>query len=125
MAAALDLKLRLPLLWTRVQALEVRDSYAIHVAERTRDLSADEAAWVDQEVAEAADGRIPWTHFETLVTGKVAAAAPELAKEKEERAAAATYARALRSLVPGTRPTGWAPSWSVARCRSSRPSRRP
>ena len=96
MAAALDLRLRLPLLWGRVQALEVRDSYAIHVAERTRDLSADEAAWVDQEVAEAADGRIPWTHFETLVAGKVAAAAPKLAKEKEERAAAATYARAIR-----------------------------
>jgi hypothetical protein len=97
MAAALDLKLRLPLLWARVQALEVRDSYAIHVAERTRDLSADEAAEVDQEVSEAADGRIPWTHFETLVAGKVAAAAPLVAREKEERAAAATYARTLRA----------------------------
>lgn len=60
MAAALDLKLRLPLLWARVQTLEVRDSYAIHISERTRDLSADEGAEVDQ----AADGRIPWTHFE-------------------------------------------------------------
>jgi len=96
MAAALDLKLRLPLLWARVQALEVRDSYAIHVAERTRDLTAAEAGWVDAEVAEAADGRIPWTHFEDLVTGKVAAAAPEVAKEKEGRAAEATFARALK-----------------------------
>ena len=96
MAAALDLKLRLPLLWARVQALEVRDSYAIHVAERTRDLTAAEAGWVDAEVAEAADGRIPWTHFEELVTGKVAAAAPEVAKEKERRAAEAVFARALK-----------------------------
>ena len=96
MAAALDLKLRLPLLWARVQALEVRDSYAIHVAERTRDLTAAEAGWVDAEVVEAADGRIPWTHFEDLVTGKIASAAPEVAKEKERRAAEATFARALK-----------------------------
>jgi hypothetical protein len=96
MAAALDLKLRLPLLWARVQALEVRDSYAIHVAERTRDLTAAEAGWVDAEVVEAADGRIPWTHFEDLVAGKVAAAAPEVAKEKERRAAEAIFARALK-----------------------------
>lgn len=58
-AAALDLKLRLPLLWSRVQALEVRDTYAIHVAEATRTLTAAEAAWVDTEVAESADGRVP------------------------------------------------------------------
>lgn len=96
MGGALDIKIRLPLLWGRVQALEVRDSYALYVAERTRELSAEEAAWVDQEVAEAADGRIPWSHFEALVAGKVAAAAPKLAKEKEERAAAATYVRAIR-----------------------------
>jgi len=96
MAGALDLRIRLPLLWGRVQALEVRDSYALYVAERTRELSVEEAGWVDQEVAEAADGRIPWTHFEALVAGKVAAAAPQLAKEKEERAAAATYARTIR-----------------------------
>ncbi|GAB2626045.1 hypothetical protein GCM10027270_11130 [Nocardioides ginkgobilobae] len=96
MAAALDLKLRLPLLWARVQALEVRDSYAIHVAERTRDLTVEQAGWVDAEVVEAADGRIPWTHFEDLVAGKVAAAAPEVAKEKERRAAEATFARALK-----------------------------
>ncbi len=43
MAAALDLRLRLPLLWARVQALEVRDSYAIFVADKTRDLSLAEA----------------------------------------------------------------------------------
>jgi hypothetical protein len=107
MAAALDLKLRLPLLWARVQALEVRDSYAIHVAERTRDLSAAEAGWVDAEVVEAADGRIPWTHFEDLVAGKVVAAAPEVAKEKERRAAEATFARALKRRA-GEETTGMA-----------------
>ncbi len=107
MAAALDLRLRLPRLWQRVQALEVRDSYAIHVAERTRDLTAAQAAWVDEEVVEAADGRIPWTHFEALVLGKVAASAPEVAKEKERRAAEASYARALKPR-PGDETSGMA-----------------
>ena len=106
-AAALDLKLRLPLLWSRVQALEVRDTYAIHVAEATRSLSAAEAAWVDGEVAESADGRIPWTRFQTLVAGKVTAAAPHLAREREERAARARFAKVLNP-VPGDQAAGMA-----------------
>ena len=72
MGAALDL--RLPLLWSRVQALEVRDSYAIHVADRTREPSRAEAAWVD---------------------GEVAAAAPALAREAEERRARARFAKRI------------------------------
>lgn len=104
-AAALDLKLRLPNLWSRVQALEVRDTYAIHVAEATRDLSAAEAAWVDGEVVESADGRIPWTRFQTLVAGKVTAAAPHLAREREERAARARFAKKLTPL-PGDQAAG-------------------
>ncbi|NYD56143.1 hypothetical protein BKA08_000381 [Nocardioides marinisabuli] len=95
MAAALDLRLRLPLLWSRVQALEVRDSYAIHVADKTRHLSKAEAAWVDGEVAEAADGRLPWSRFAALVEGKVAAAAPALAREAEERRAKARFAKRI------------------------------
>ncbi|WP_298760284.1 HNH endonuclease signature motif containing protein [uncultured Nocardioides sp.] len=106
-AAALDLRLRLPLLWSRVQALEVRDTYAIHVAEATRTLSAAEAAWVDGEVAESADGRIPWTRFQTLVAGKVAAAAPAAAKERERRQAGARFAKVLKPL-PGDQPAGMA-----------------
>ena len=106
-AAALDLKLRLPNLWSRVQALEVRDTYAIHVAEATRNLSAAEAAWVDGEVAESADGRIPWTRFQSLVAGKVTAAAPHLAREREERAARARFAKKLTPL-PGDQAAGMA-----------------
>ncbi len=106
-AAALDLKLRLPNLWSRVQALEVRDTYAIHVAEATRNLTPAEAAWVDTEVAEQADGRIPWTRFQTLVAGKVTAAAPHLAREREERAARARFAKKLNPL-PGDQAAGMA-----------------
>ena len=95
-ADAQDLRHRHPKLWGRVQAGEVRSSYARHVCERTRELSKAEAQHVDAEVAEAADGRIPWTRFEALVEGKVAAAAPELAAEKERRAREARFAKRLR-----------------------------
>src|SRR6476620_2070988 len=39
-ADALDLMIRLPQLWRRVEALEVKASYARFVARRTRDLTA-------------------------------------------------------------------------------------
>ena len=92
-ADAQDLHHRHPVLWARVVAGEVRSSYARFVVTKTRELTALEAEWVDAEVAESADGRIPWTRFEALVVGKVAAAAPELAREKEERARRATFAK--------------------------------
>ena len=57
-ADALDLKHRLPLLWERVLKLEVRESYARHVARKTRDLSREQARFVDKRVAESADGRL-------------------------------------------------------------------
>ncbi len=86
-ADAVDLVERLPRLWAGVEAGTVRARHARHVAECTRDLSAGEAAWVDAEVAEVADGRLAWARFEVLVEGKVAAAAPESARLREERAA--------------------------------------
>ena len=95
-ADAQDLRHRHPVLWGRVQAGEVRSSYARHVCARTRDLSPAEAAHVDAEVAESADGRLPWTRFEDLVEGKVAVAAPEAARAKEERARQARFAKRLR-----------------------------
>lgn len=93
---ALDLHHRHPHLWARVQAGEVRASYARHVTGKTRDLTVAEAAFVDAGVAESADGRLPWSRFETLVAAKITQAAPELAREKEERAAKARFAKQLR-----------------------------
>jgi hypothetical protein len=100
-ADAQDLHHRHPQLWSRVQAGEVRVSYARFVASKTRDLSKDEAAFVDAAVAESADGRIPWSRFEALVEAKVAAAAPELARANEERARKATFAKRLRGEAHG------------------------
>ena len=101
MADALDLHHRLPQLWTRVEAGEVRASYARHVCAKTRDLTKDEAAYVDAAVVESADGRISWSRFETLVEAKVAAAAPEAAREREEKASKATFAKKLRTDANG------------------------
>ncbi|WP_207010502.1 HNH endonuclease signature motif containing protein [Nocardioides aromaticivorans] len=96
MADAVDLVHRLPKLWAGVKAGQVRSTHARHVADATRELTADEAAWVDAEVVEIADGRLAWTRFEAVVEGKVAAASPELAKAKEEAAAKDTFIRRSR-----------------------------
>jgi len=66
-ADAQDLRHRHPVLWGRVEAGEVRASYARYVCGRTRDLPREQAMHVDAEVAESADGRLPWTRFEMLV----------------------------------------------------------
>ncbi|TQK70702.1 MULTISPECIES: HNH endonuclease signature motif containing protein [unclassified Nocardioides] len=95
-ADALDLQLRLPRLWAGVRAGTVRVPHARLVATATRDLSEDEAAWVDGELVEVADGRLAWSRFEALVEGKIAAAAPELARAREEAAAKERCARMSR-----------------------------
>lgn len=96
-----DLVHRHQLLWSRAEAGEVRASYARHVTAKTRDLSPSEAAYVDAAVAESADGRIPWSRFELLVEAKVAAAAPALAKAKEEKARQARFAKKLHGEAHG------------------------
>lgn len=103
MADALDLVIRLPRLWRRVEALEVRASYARFVARRTRDLTIEQAAYVDARVAESADGRIPWSRFEALVLGAVAASDPEAAAAREGEQARRQLANPTRSTEDGMR----------------------
>lgn len=103
MADALDIAHRLPRLWRRVQALEVKASYARFVARRTRDLGVEQAAYVDKRVHQAADGRIPWTRFEALVEGAIAASDPAAAAEREREAAMRQLARPTRSTDAGMR----------------------
>jgi len=102
-ADALDLAHRLPRLWRRVQALEIRASRARFVARKTRDLPRDQASYVDERVAEFADGRISWSRFELLVEAAVKAADPETAVEREEAANREQFARATRSDEHGMR----------------------
>lgn len=100
---ALDLHHRLPQLWRRVEALEVRVSYARYVARRTRDLEPGQAAYVDSRVVEVADGRITWTRFEQVVEAAVVGSDPEAAAERERKAATESFARATRSTEHGMR----------------------
>ena len=100
---ALDLMLRFPELWRRVQALEVKASYACFVTRKTRDLTLEQALYVDGRVAEAADGRVTWTRFELLVEAAIKAADPEAAAERERVAARQQFARATRSADNGMR----------------------
>jgi hypothetical protein len=100
-ADAQDLHDRLPLLYARVLAGEVRVSYARFVAERTRELSKEEAGEVDAEVVESADGRLPWSRFADLVEGRVVAAAPERARAREERKRTARFARVVGTAEAG------------------------
>ena len=103
MAEALDLVIRLPQLWRRVEALEVKASYARFVARRTRDLDVEQAAYVDARVAQSADGRIPWSRLEELVEAAIKAADPVAAEERERAAAERQFAEPTRSTEDGMR----------------------
>ncbi|MBS4754606.1 HNH endonuclease [Nocardioides sp. zg-ZUI104] len=95
-ADAVDIEHRLPQLHAGLDSGVVRVRCARHVAEATRELSAEEAAWVDGEVVDSADGRLLWARFEALVDGKVAAAAPHLARAREELAQTEMHVRMSR-----------------------------
>ena len=94
MADGLDLRHRFPRLWQRVEAMEVRVGHARYVARRTRDLTAEQAGFVDERVAESADGRLTWTRFTDLVEAMIVASDPVAAAEREEVAAQAQFAQA-------------------------------
>jgi hypothetical protein len=100
---ALDLLHRHPELWRRVQAGQVRVSYARFVTKKTRDLTLEQAMLVDARVAESADGRVTWTRFEQIVEAAVIAADPEAAAEREAAAARQQFAKATRSSENGMR----------------------
>lgn len=102
-ADALDLACRLPRLWARVDAGEVRASYARMVATRTRELPAHVAAYVDGRVAKYADGRITWGRFEALVEAAVRAADLAAAEAREKAAREQRFAKVGRSTDDGMR----------------------
>jgi hypothetical protein len=103
MADALDLVHRFPQTWRRVEALEVRASYARFVARKCRDLTLEQAMYVDGRVVQSADGRLTWSRFERLVEAAIVAADTEAARRREEEAAAQQMARATRATEHGMR----------------------
>ncbi|MBA2560824.1 MAG: HNH endonuclease [Propionibacteriales bacterium] len=85
---ALDLRHRLPRLWSRVLAGEVKSWIARNVAQATRDLSVETVSTVDAKVS-------PWSHslswgrLEAIISAAAIAADPEAAAREVERAAQA------------------------------------
>ena len=62
LADALDLTHRLPMLWSRVQALTIPAWQARRAAQHTHQLSLEAARWVDDRLADRTGcGPIPWT----------------------------------------------------------------
>jgi hypothetical protein len=83
MAAALDLRHRLPRLWALVESLQVAPWKARRVAEDTRSLPLEAAGWVDEQLAARVDGfGIPT--IERLVALAAARYAPEDHAETEQ-----------------------------------------
>jgi hypothetical protein len=83
-ADALDLRHRLPLLWGRVQAGEVKAWVARKIAQATRDHDTHVAAAVDAKVAKWAD-RLGWARLDRMVDAAIIAADPATAEAEAER----------------------------------------
>ena len=78
--AALDLRHRLPQLWARIRAGQVRPWIGRKTADATRQLSAEVAALVDAEVARYADS-LSWGRLADLIEATAMAAEPERAEK--------------------------------------------
>ena len=84
-ADALDLRHRLPALWARVLAGEVKPWIARKTAETTRNVSAEIAAVVDRRVTKWAHS-LSWGRLENIITAAVIAADPAAADHKAHQA---------------------------------------
>ncbi|MFW6599650.1 DUF222 domain-containing protein [Propionibacteriaceae bacterium Y2011] len=75
---ALDLRHRLPRLWSRICETEIEAWQARRIAQATRHLSKHEAGYVDAAIADLL-GRLPWGRLQALVDAAVIEANPERA----------------------------------------------
>ena len=96
LADALDLRHRLPQIWTRVLAGGVRVWRARKVAQATRHLSRDAAAQVDVAVA-GLIASLPWNRFETVLAAKIIEADPAGAEQRAKVWEAERFVRTGRT----------------------------
>ena len=89
---ALDLRHRLPRIWTAAQAGQVPAYQARHIASATRHLTVAQAGWVDAQLAPSL-GAVSWGRLQTLLEAKTIQADPAGA---EQQAAAAAQERFVR-----------------------------
>ena len=102
MADALDLRHRLPRLWSMVCAGGFRVWKARSVAAATHHLSLAAARQVDEAVAPHI-ATLAWSRFETLLEGQVIAADPDAAQRRQELADAERFVRVGRKNEHGLR----------------------
>ena len=93
---ALDLRHRMPQIWTRVLAGGVRVWRARKVAQATRHLSRDATAQVDVAVA-GLIAALPWNRFETLLAARIIEADPAAAELRAKMWEAERFVRTGRA----------------------------
>ncbi len=96
MADGQDLVHRLPRLWALARIGHVRIWKARKVAAWTRQLSLEQAGWVDEQVAGYAMS-LPFGRFELLVRAKIIEADPEAEEARREAAEAERFVRTGRA----------------------------
>jgi Domain of unknown function (DUF222) len=89
---ALDLRHRLRLIWAAAQAGQVPAYQARHIARATRHLTAEQASWVDEQLAPSL-GALSWGRLQTIVEAKIIEADQVGA---EQQAALASQQRFVR-----------------------------
>jgi hypothetical protein len=88
----LDLRHRLRLIWAAAAAERVPAYQARHIATATRYLTAEQAGWVDAQLAPAL-GAVSWGRLQTLLEAKIIEADPVGAEQQAALAAQQRFVR--------------------------------
>ena len=97
---ALDLRHRLRLIWAAAVAGHVPAYQARHIATATRNLTAEQASWIDQQLAPAL-GAVSWGRLQTLLEAKIIEADPVGAEHQAALAAQQRFVRLGRTSEHG------------------------
>ena len=97
---ALDLRHRLRLIWAAAAAGHVPAYQARHIATATRHLTAEQADWVDTQLAPSL-GAVSWGRLQNLLEAKIIEADPVGAEQQAAHAAQQRFVRLGRSSEHG------------------------
>jgi Domain of unknown function (DUF222) len=97
---ALDLRHRLRSIWAAAEAGRVPAYQARRIATATRHLSADQASWVDQQLAPSL-GAVSWSRLQTLLEAAIIEADPVGAEQQAALAAQDRFVRLGRTSEHG------------------------
>jgi hypothetical protein len=97
---ALDLRHRLPQIWAAALAGRVPAYQARRIAAATRQLSVEQAGWVDAQLAPSL-GAVSWGRLETLLEAKIIEADPVGAEQRAVLAAQERFVRLGRASEHG------------------------